>query len=64
MEKTVSYKRFHFHVFILVSDGEHTTPEMVFTIHLLSTVGQPPSFQVTAPILEVSPGGRVTIGKE
>ncbi|XP_062470145.1 extracellular matrix organizing protein FRAS1 [Pezoporus occidentalis] len=45
-----------------VSDGEHTTPEMVFVIHLLSTEQQPPVFQITAPFLEVSQGGRATIG--
>uniref|UniRef100_A0ACB8E9A0 Extracellular matrix protein fras1 n=1 Tax=Sphaerodactylus townsendi TaxID=933632 RepID=A0ACB8E9A0_9SAUR len=45
-----------------VSDGEHTTPEMVFTIHLFSTDEQHPLFQITAPILEVSQGGRATIG--
>nr|XP_056711523.1 LOW QUALITY PROTEIN: extracellular matrix organizing protein FRAS1 [Euleptes europaea] len=45
-----------------VSDGEHTTPEMVFTIHLFSTDEQNPLFQITAPVLEVSQGGRATIG--
>uniref|UniRef100_A0ABM5GKG1 Extracellular matrix organizing protein FRAS1 n=1 Tax=Pogona vitticeps TaxID=103695 RepID=A0ABM5GKG1_9SAUR len=49
---------FHF----TVSDGERTSPEMVFTIHLLSSGEQPPLFQFTAPILEVSQGGRATIG--
>ncbi|XP_061439271.1 extracellular matrix organizing protein FRAS1 isoform X3 [Rhineura floridana] len=49
---------FHF----TVSDGEHTSPEMTFTIHLLSTDDQPPLFQITAPVLEVSQGGRATIG--
>ncbi|XP_059502142.1 extracellular matrix protein FRAS1 isoform X3 [Stegostoma tigrinum] len=45
-----------------VSDGEHTSPEMVFTIHLLSTNQQPPVFQISEPFLEVSQGGRATIG--
>ncbi|XP_065453534.1 extracellular matrix organizing protein FRAS1 isoform X1 [Chrysemys picta bellii] len=45
-----------------VSDGEHTTPELIFTIHLLSTNEQPPVFQITAPFLEVSQGGKATIG--
>ncbi|XP_066488376.1 extracellular matrix organizing protein FRAS1 [Tiliqua scincoides] len=44
-----------------VSDGEHTSPEMVFTIHLLAAVEQPPSFQITAPVLEVSQGGTATV---
>ncbi|KAL7982152.1 hypothetical protein Chor_001209 [Crotalus horridus] len=47
-----------------VSDGEHISPEMVFTIHLLSTDEEPPLFQITAPVLEVSQGGRAAIGKE
>lgn len=47
----------------LVSDGEHTTPEMVFVIHLLSADQQPPVFQITAPLLEVSQGGKATIGE-
>ncbi|NXD29010.1 FRAS1 protein, partial [Spelaeornis formosus] len=46
----------------LVSGGEHTTPEMVFVIHLLSAEQQPPVFQIAAPFLEVSQGGRATIG--
>ncbi|XP_053260348.1 extracellular matrix organizing protein FRAS1 [Podarcis raffonei] len=45
-----------------VSDGEHTSPEMTFTIHLLSTDDGSPLFQITAPVLEVSQGGRATIG--
>ncbi|XP_016153247.1 PREDICTED: extracellular matrix protein FRAS1 [Ficedula albicollis] len=45
-----------------VSGGEHTTPEMVFVIHLLSAEQQPPVFQIAAPFLEVSQGGRATIG--
>ncbi|MBZ3891170.1 Extracellular matrix protein FRAS1 [Sciurus carolinensis] len=45
-----------------VSDGEHTSPEMALTIHLLPTDGQPPAFQVTAPLLQVSPGGRTSMG--
>ncbi|POI34347.1 hypothetical protein CIB84_001901, partial [Bambusicola thoracicus] len=45
-----------------VSGGEHTTPEMVFVIHLLSAEQQPPVFQITAPFLEVSQGGKATIG--
>ncbi|XP_042325028.1 extracellular matrix organizing protein FRAS1 [Sceloporus undulatus] len=49
---------FHF----TVSDGDRTSPEMMFTIHLLSTDEQPPLLQITAPVLEVSQGGRATIG--
>ncbi|KFO84606.1 Extracellular matrix protein FRAS1, partial [Buceros rhinoceros silvestris] len=45
-----------------VSGGEHTTPEMVFVIHLLSAEQQPPVFQIAAPSLEVSQGGKSTIG--
>ncbi|KAJ7419121.1 hypothetical protein WISP_55751 [Willisornis vidua] len=45
-----------------VSGGEHTTPEMVFVIHLLSAEQQPPVFQIAAPFLEVSQGGRAAIG--
>ncbi|XP_053831515.1 extracellular matrix organizing protein FRAS1 [Vidua macroura] len=46
-----------------VSGGEHTSPEMVFVIHLLSAAEQqPPVFQIAAPFLEVSQGGRATIG--
>ncbi|XP_025024783.1 extracellular matrix protein FRAS1 isoform X2 [Python bivittatus] len=45
-----------------VSDGEHVSPEMVFTIHLLSTDVEPPLFQITAPVLEVSQGGKAAIG--
>ncbi|XP_048640749.1 extracellular matrix organizing protein FRAS1 isoform X2 [Marmota marmota marmota] len=50
--------KFHF----MVSDGEHTSPEMALTIHLLPMDGQPPAFQVTAPLLQVSPGGRTSLG--
>uniref|UniRef100_G1TEM3 Fraser extracellular matrix complex subunit 1 n=1 Tax=Oryctolagus cuniculus TaxID=9986 RepID=G1TEM3_RABIT len=50
--------KFHF----TVSDGEHTGPELVLTIHLLRTDGQPPVFQVTAPLLRVSPGGSTSLG--
>ncbi|ETE61256.1 Extracellular matrix protein FRAS1, partial [Ophiophagus hannah] len=35
---------------------------MAFTIHLLSTDVEPPLFQITAPLLEVSQGGRAAIG--
>ncbi|XP_057358347.1 extracellular matrix organizing protein FRAS1 isoform X1 [Manis pentadactyla] len=52
--------KFHF----TVSDGEHTSPEMVLTIHLLPTDLQPPMSRVTAPLLEVSPGGSTSIGLE
>uniref|UniRef100_A0A8C6YA37 VWFC domain-containing protein n=1 Tax=Naja naja TaxID=35670 RepID=A0A8C6YA37_NAJNA len=45
-----------------VSDGEHVSPEMAFTIHLLSTDVETPSFQITAPVLQVSQGGRAAIG--
>ncbi|KAJ7327207.1 hypothetical protein JRQ81_016966, partial [Phrynocephalus forsythii] len=47
---------------LVVSDGERTSPEMVFTIHLLSSGEQSPLFQITPPILKVSQGGRATIG--
>ncbi|KAM9238088.1 extracellular matrix organizing protein FRAS1 [Dugong dugon] len=50
--------KFHF----TVSDGERTSPETVLTIHLLPTDQQPPVSQVTAPLLEVSPGGRTFVG--
>ncbi|XP_037685994.1 extracellular matrix protein FRAS1 isoform X5 [Choloepus didactylus] len=50
--------KFHF----TVSDGEHTSPEMVLTIHLLPIDQQPPVFRVTAAVLEVSPGGRASVG--
>lgn len=36
---------------------------MVFVIHLLSAEQQPPVFQIAAPFLEVSQGGRATIGE-
>lgn len=47
----------------LVSNGEHSTPEMPFVIHLLSAEQQPPLFQTAAPLLEVTRGGRATIGE-
>ncbi|XP_012928771.1 extracellular matrix protein FRAS1 isoform X2 [Heterocephalus glaber] len=50
--------RFYF----TVSDGEHTSPEMALTIHLLPNNQQPPALQVMAPLLEVSPGGRASLG--
>ncbi|XP_012660764.1 extracellular matrix protein FRAS1 [Otolemur garnettii] len=50
--------KFHF----TVSDGEHTSPERALTIHLLPADRQLPPFQVTAPLVEVSPGGRASIG--
>lgn len=46
-----------------VSDGQHTSPETALTIHLLGSDRQPPAFQVRAPLLEVSPGGRTSLGK-
>lgn len=48
---------------MLVSDGEHTTPEMDFAVLLLSNHQQPPLFQVLDPVLEVSMGGQAPIGK-
>ncbi|KAG8454257.1 hypothetical protein GDO86_000773 [Hymenochirus boettgeri] len=45
-----------------VSDGEYTTAEMPFTIHLLSSGQQPPMFQIKSPSLEVTQGGRAPIG--
>ncbi|XP_048220046.1 extracellular matrix organizing protein FRAS1 isoform X2 [Perognathus longimembris pacificus] len=50
--------KFHF----TVSDGQHTSPQMALTIHLLPTDRQPPAFQVTTPVLKVSPGGRTSVG--
>ncbi|XP_032739045.1 extracellular matrix protein FRAS1 [Lontra canadensis] len=50
--------KFHF----TVSDGAHTSPEMVLTIHLLPADQHLPAFRVTAPLLEVSPGGSAAIG--
>ncbi|XP_041084402.1 extracellular matrix organizing protein FRAS1-like isoform X2 [Polyodon spathula] len=47
-----------------VSDGEHTTPEMEFTIHLLSNHQQSPVFQISDPSIEVSQGGRVPVGQQ
>uniref|UniRef100_A0A3Q2PFS0 Fraser extracellular matrix complex subunit 1 n=1 Tax=Fundulus heteroclitus TaxID=8078 RepID=A0A3Q2PFS0_FUNHE len=49
-------------VYFTVSDGEHTTPELDFVILLLSNHQQPPVFQVLDPLLEVSMGGRATLG--
>ncbi|XP_023814674.1 extracellular matrix protein FRAS1 isoform X2 [Oryzias latipes] len=46
----------------IVSDGEHTTPEMDFAVLLLSNHQQPPVFQVLDPVLEVSLGGQASIG--
>ncbi|GAB1289869.1 Extracellular matrix organizing protein FRAS1 [Apodemus speciosus] len=46
----------------IVSDGQSTSPEMALTIHLLHSDVQPPAFQVKAPLLEVSPGGRTSLG--
>ncbi|KAM8939375.1 extracellular matrix organizing protein FRAS1 [Pelodytes ibericus] len=48
--------------FFTVSDGEFTTAEMPFTIHLMSTEQQPPVFQISAPYLEVTQGGRAFLG--
>ncbi|XP_045551338.1 extracellular matrix organizing protein FRAS1 isoform X3 [Salmo salar] len=45
-----------------VSDGEHTTPEIDFSIHLLASHQHPPVFQILDPVLEVSMGGRTPIG--
>ncbi|EGW11615.1 Extracellular matrix protein FRAS1 [Cricetulus griseus] len=49
-------------VYFTVSDGHHTSPEMALTIHLLHSDRQPPAFQIRAPLLEVSPGGRTSLG--
>lgn len=46
-----------------VSDGQHTSPEMALTIHLLHSDWQPPAFQLKAPLLEVLPGGRTSLGE-
>lgn len=46
-----------------MSDGEHSTPEMPFVIHLLSAGQQPPLFQTAAPLLEVTRGGRAAMGE-
>ncbi|KAG8515151.1 Extracellular matrix protein FRAS1, partial [Galemys pyrenaicus] len=48
--------------YFTVSDGEHTSPEMALTIHLLPIDQHLPAFQVTAPLLEVSPGGSTSVG--
>ncbi|KAJ8398108.1 hypothetical protein AAFF_G00431850 [Aldrovandia affinis] len=48
--------------YFTVSDGEHTTPEMDFAIHLLANHQQPPVFQILDPVLEVSLGGRAPVG--
>ncbi|XP_029574000.1 extracellular matrix organizing protein FRAS1 [Salmo trutta] len=45
-----------------VSDGEHTTPEMDFSIRLLASHQQPPVFQIIDPVLEVRMGGRTSLG--
>uniref|UniRef100_A0A2K6FZ88 Extracellular matrix organizing protein FRAS1 n=1 Tax=Propithecus coquereli TaxID=379532 RepID=A0A2K6FZ88_PROCO len=50
--------KFHF----TVSDGQHTSPETALTIHLLPTDRHLPTFHVTAPLLEVSPGGSTSVG--
>ncbi|XP_067377534.1 extracellular matrix protein FRAS1 isoform X3 [Channa argus] len=49
-------------IYFTVSDGEHTTPELVFAVLLLSNHQQPPVFQVLDPLLEVSLGGQAAIG--
>uniref|UniRef100_A0AAY4BT87 VWFC domain-containing protein n=1 Tax=Denticeps clupeoides TaxID=299321 RepID=A0AAY4BT87_9TELE len=49
---------FHF----TVTDGEHTTPEMDFSILLLPNHQQPPIFQILDPVLEVNLGGRAPVG--
>ncbi|KAM4854655.1 extracellular matrix organizing protein FRAS1 [Thomomys bottae] len=48
--------------YFTVSDGQHTSPEMALTIHLLPTDQEPPAFQVTSPMLKVNPGGRTSVG--
>lgn len=48
--------------YFTVSDGQHTSPETALTIHLLGSDRQPPAFQIRAPPLEVSPGGRTSLG--
>lgn len=48
--------------YFTVSDGQHTSPEMALTIHLLHSDQQPPAFQLRAPLLEVSPGGHTSLG--
>ncbi|KAM5339144.1 extracellular matrix organizing protein FRAS1 [Glossophaga mutica] len=50
--------KFHF----TVSDGEHTSPEMALTIHLVPSDRRPPAFRVTAPLLEVGPGSSTPVG--
>ncbi|KAJ3603631.1 hypothetical protein NHX12_028376, partial [Muraenolepis orangiensis] len=49
-------------VYFTVSDGEHTSPELDLSILLLSNHQQPPVFQVLHPQLEVSLGGRASLG--
>ncbi|KAL6048030.1 hypothetical protein STEG23_036151, partial [Scotinomys teguina] len=48
--------------YFTVSDGQHLSPEMALTIHLLHSDRQPPAFQIRAPLLEVRPGGRTSLG--
>ncbi|XP_069341542.1 extracellular matrix organizing protein FRAS1 [Eulemur rufifrons] len=50
--------KFHF----TVSDGAHTSREMALTIHVLPADRRLPTFRVTAPLLEVSPGGSTSLG--
>ncbi|XP_075401034.1 extracellular matrix organizing protein FRAS1 [Tenrec ecaudatus] len=50
--------KFHFTVW----DGEHASPEMALTIHLLPTDQQPPVFQLAAPLLGVAQGGSTSVG--
>ncbi|KAM8885583.1 extracellular matrix organizing protein FRAS1 isoform 1-T2 [Spinachia spinachia] len=49
-------------VYFTVSDGEHTTPELDFSVLLLSNHQQPPLFQVLDPLLEVVLGGQAAVG--
>ncbi|XP_012860276.2 extracellular matrix organizing protein FRAS1 [Echinops telfairi] len=48
--------------YFTVWDGEHASPEMALTIHLLPTDQQPPVFQLAAPLLGVAQGGSTSIG--
>ncbi|XP_046872768.1 extracellular matrix protein FRAS1 isoform X2 [Hypomesus transpacificus] len=49
-------------VYFTVSDGDHTSPELDFSIHLLANHQQPPVFLILDPLLEVSPGGTAALG--
>ncbi|XP_039614478.1 extracellular matrix protein FRAS1 isoform X1 [Polypterus senegalus] len=51
-------------IYFTVSDGEEITQEMEFTIHLVKNQHPPPFFQLSDPFLEVSQGGRASLGQQ